>query len=210
MIAACLLALMLLSTSWLANILQRSLELYGPIQTDSIRQAQAIVVLGAGTYRDAPEFGGLDSISRNALFRVRYAAYLHRQSGLPILAAGGAPLGGFSEAETMRKVLEEEFHVKVRWLEPNSSNTAENAKNSSAILSKSGITTIALVTDAIHMPRAKLVFEKNGITVMPAPIGFTTDSPGFDPYLFLPSASALAQSSAAIREWLGLSLARIQ
>ena len=96
-IAACLLALMLLSTSWLANILQRSLELYGPIQSDSIRQAQAIVVLGAGTYRDAPEFGGLDSISRNALFRVRYAAYLHRQSGLPILAAGGAPLGGRSE-----------------------------------------------------------------------------------------------------------------
>ena len=108
----------------------------------------------------------------------------------------------------MREVLEGELQVKVRWLEPNSSNTAENAKNSSEILAKSGVTTVVLVTDATHMPRAQLMFEKNGITVLPAPTGFTNDSPGFDPYLYLPSAGALAQSSAAIKEWVGLSLAR--
>ena len=200
--------LLLLSTPWLANVLQRSLEIYGPIQPQALRQAQAIVVLGAGTYREAPEFGGIDSISRNGLVRVRYAAYLHRQSGLPIMATGGAPLGGRSEAETMREVLESEFHVAVRWLEPDSRNTAENARNSSGILAQHRLSTIVLVTDAIHMPRAKLSFEKNGIAVVPAPTGFVTDSVGFGS--FLPSGGALDRSTYAIKEWLGLLLTRIQ
>ena len=116
LIALSLLALLLLSTPWLSNVLQRSLETYGPIQPQALRQAQAIVVLGAGTYYNAPpEFGGLDVIGRNGLARVRYAAYLHRQSGLPILAAGGSPHGGRTESETMREVLEKEFQVTVRW-----------------------------------------------------------------------------------------------
>jgi len=205
-IAVSLLALLLLSTPWVTNALQRSLETYGPIQPQILQQAQAIVVLGAGTYYNAPDFGGLDAISRNGLARVRYAAYLHRQSGLPILVAGGAPHGGRTESEAMREVLEKEFQVEVRWQEPRSYSTAENAQYSSEILAKSGVSTVALVTDAIHMPRAKLVFEKAGMTVLPAPTGFATDSPGFA--LNLPSAIALDRSAYAIREWLALSLER--
>jgi len=71
MIAASLLVLFLLSTPWLSNVLQRSLETYAPIRREAFRQAQAIVVLGAVTYYRAPEFGGLDVISRNDLARVR-------------------------------------------------------------------------------------------------------------------------------------------
>lgn len=190
----------------MASVLQRSLEIYGPLQPLALQQAQAIVVLGAGTYPGAPEYGGIDSISRNGLVRARYAAHLHRHSGLPIMATGGAPLGGRSEAETMRDVLEGEFQVAVRWLEPNSRNTAENARNSSEILAKDGVSAIALVTDAIHMPRAKLWFEKNGVTVVPAPTGFVTGSVGI--LSFLPSGGALERSSYAIKEWVGLLLAR--
>ncbi len=193
----------------MANFLMRNIEIYGPIRPNIVREAQAIVVLGAGTSHEAPELGGLDAIGRNGLARVRYAAYLHRHSGLPILAAGGAPQGGRSEAETMREVFEEEFHVAVRWLEANSRNTVENAKFSSEILGKSGISTIVLVTDAIHMPRAKLLFEKSGIVVLPAPTGFATSSSEFDAFLILPTASALAQSTYAITEWLALSYVRI-
>jgi len=208
-IASSLCALLLLSTPWMANLLMRNIEIYGPIRSNIVRGAQAIVVLGAGTSHEAPELGGLYAIGRNGLARVRYAAYLHRQSGLPILAAGGAPQGGRSEAETIREVFEEDFHVAVRWLETNSRNTVENAKYSSEILGKSGISTIVLVTDAIHMPRAKLLFEKNGIVVLPAPTGFATSSSEFDTFLILPSASALAQSTYAITEWLALSYVRI-
>lgn len=203
-----LFALLLLSTPWVANVLQRSLEIYRPIQPQDLRQAQAIVVLGAGTYYRAPEFGGLDAISRNGLARVRYAAYLHRQSGLPILVAGGAPHGGRTEAEVMHEVLEKEFQVSVPWQETRSYTTADNAQNSSAILTKAGVSTVVLVTDAIHMPRAKLLFEKAGMIVVPAPTGFATDSPESD--LYLPSANALDRSTYAIREWLALSLARLR
>lgn len=207
-IAVSLLALLLLSTPWLANALQRSLESLNPIETQALSQAQAIVVLGAGTYYGAPEFGGQDAISRNGLARVRYAAYLQRQSGLPILVAGGAPHGGRTESDAMREVLEKEFQVPVRWQEARSHSTVENAQYSREILAKSDVSTIALVTDAIHMPRARLAFEGAGMTVLPAPTGFATDSPGLG--LNLPSASALNQSAYAIREWLALSLARLQ
>lgn len=208
MIAASMVVLLLLSTPWLSNVLQRSLESYGPIQSQALRQGQAIVVLGAGTYYDAPEFGGLDAISRSGLARVRYAAYLHRQSGLPILVAGGAPHGGRTESEAMREVLEKEFQVPVRWQEARSHSTAENAQYSGEILAKSGVSTVVLVTDAIHMPRAKLLFERAGMTVLPAPTAFATGFPGVA--LNLPSANALDRSTYAIREWLALSLVRLQ
>ena len=207
-IAVNLLALLLLSTPWLSSALQRSLETYGPIQPQALHQAQAIVVLGAGTYYGAPEFGGVDAISRNGLARVRYAAYLHRQSGLPILVAGGSPHGGRAEAEAMREVLEQELNVAVRWQEARSHTTAENAEYSREILAQSGVSTVVLVTDANHMPRAKMMFEGTGIVVLPAPTGFATNSPGLG--LNLPSASALDRSSYAIREWLAFSLARLR
>ena len=208
LIAASLLALLLLSSPWLANALQRNLEIYGPIRPDAVGQAQAIVVLGGGTYHDAPEFGGLDTSNRYGLARARYAAYLHRLSGLPILAAGGAPRGGRTEAEAMGEVLERDFQVKVRWLETRSRDTAENAQYSREVLAKGSVSTVVLVTDAIHMARAKLAFEKAGFVVLPAPTNFATDSSGFD--FYLPSSGALDLSARAIKEWLGLKLARLR
>ncbi|MFA6313078.1 MAG: YdcF family protein [Sterolibacterium sp.] len=203
-----LLVLVLLSMPWLSNVLQRSLETYPPIQAEALRQGQAIVVLGAGAYYGAPEFGGLDVISRNGLARVRYAAYLHRQTGLPILVAGGAPRGGRTESEIMREVLEKEFQVAVRWQEARSHTTAENAEYSLEVLAKSDVKTVVLVTDATHMPRATLLFERVGMIVLPAPTGFATDSPGGG--IDLPSANALERSAYAIREWLALSVVRLR
>ena len=85
-------------------------------------------------------------------------------SVLPILVSGGSPNRGKAEAEVMRDVLEQEFHVPVQWLETSSRVTGENAALSMAMLAKSGITSVALVTDAVHMPRAKLEFERVGLT----------------------------------------------
>ena len=76
------------------------------------------------------------------------------------------------------------------------------------VLSKSEVSTVVLVTDATQMPRAKLLFERAGMTVHPAPTGFATEPPGggFD----LPSAHALERSAYAIREWLALSVLRLR
>jgi hypothetical protein len=48
---------------------------------------------------------------------------------------GGGPLGiGSSEAEQMKLVLENDFHVPVKWVENASNNTRENAYKSFAVL----------------------------------------------------------------------------
>ena len=68
--------------------------------------ARAIVVLGAGSYIEAPEYG-TDTVSAQTLERVRYAARLYRLTGVPILLSGGSPRGAHSsEAEQMRDVLD--------------------------------------------------------------------------------------------------------
>ncbi len=62
---------------------------------------------------------------------------------------------------------------------------------------------IALVTHALHMRRARLVFEQAGFRVIEAPTGFSTlRPPGILNYL--PSAQGLDVSAAVFHEAIGL------
>lgn len=190
-----------LSLPVVGDTLLRGLE-DGPLRRDQMPLAQAIVVLGAGRYRDAPEFGG-DTVGEGALSRLRYAARLHRESGLPILVSGGRPDGGqLSEAEAMARALTDEFLVPVRWCEDGSDNTAENARRSAALLTPEGIDRVLLVTHAWHMPRARRAFEAAGLTVIPAATQFHEGAR--TPLDFLPQAEGLGRSRQALHEWIGL------
>ncbi|HSF48218.1 MAG TPA: YdcF family protein [Burkholderiales bacterium] len=163
---------------------------------------QAIVVLGSGTYFNAPEYGG-DTVTPFALQRVRYAAKLQRETGKPLLAAGGNPRGGEPEAIFMKRVLEREFDIPVRWTETRSRTTRENALLASAILKEAGISRIYLVTHSWHIPRAAREFERAGLVVTAAPTDFST--PGELSLLhFLPNARALVKTYYALHEALGL------
>lgn len=86
------------------------------------REAQAIVILGGGVRRHAPEFGG-ETLGRLTLERVRYGARVARETRLPLLVTGGALFGGSTEAALMKRALEEEFNVAVRWTEERSRDT---------------------------------------------------------------------------------------
>ncbi len=169
---------------------------------DEESHAQAIVILGAGKYLNAPEYFG-DSIRGHALERVRYGAFLHRRTGKPILVSGGDTRGsGSTEAELMRAVLESELGVTVTWSEDASDNTFESAEFSWALLSQEGIAAIYLVTHSSHMARAKRVFEQAGFRVTPAPTIF------FGPHDlqvldFLPRDNAMIVSNRALKELIG-------
>ncbi|MFP4610283.1 MAG: YdcF family protein [Thiohalophilus sp.] len=181
------------------------LEQTAPITPTQLnqRQAQAIVILGGGRYADAPEYNGRDTVSKHTLERLRYGAHLHRQSNLPILVTGGNPYGhATAEGELMRRVLENEFRVPVKWVETASSNTWENARYSQQQLKREGITRIALVTHAWHMPRSVVVFEQHDLDVIPAPTAYTTRA---RPLLlqFVPDARALDDTRKALHELLG-------
>lgn len=178
---------------------------------DIARQhADAIVILGGGTYFHAPEYAGQDTISDATLVRLRYGAELQRKTGKPILVTGGHPLGNsLSEAQQMRISLEQDFGVPVRWTEDASANTFENARYSFHILQQAGIHKIYLVTHAWHMPRAAAVFRRAGFDVVEAPTAFTTRY-RTDLLAFLPSTESLRDSKIFIHEIIGLLWYRVK
>lgn len=194
-------ALYLLSTQFVADSLLKLLE---PVPRNPLADTsgQAIVVLGAGVYFNAPEYGG-HTINAAALTRARYAAHLHRVTGRPLLLTGGAPIGDTPEAALMKTVLTREFQVPVQWVEEGSGNTLASARLSRRLLSAAGVSRIYLVTHAWHMPRAKLAFEQAGFTVIPAPTGYATR---FELAVrdFLPRALALRDSSLFFHEAIGI------
>lgn len=210
--ALALLGLYTLGLPVTAHKLVRSLEIYPALQAEDIRNspAQAIVVLGAGRYPEAPEYGG-DTIASSGLERVRYAAHLHKLTGLPLVVSGGSPLGeALPEAVLMQRSLVNDFHVTAVWTEDQSRTTAENAFFTKALLDKKGIRHAYLVTHAWHMPRAVRIFEQAGLTVTAAPTLFSPaqDRPGWLDWL--PSADALQDSTMALHEKLGLLWYRIR
>jgi len=168
------------------------------------QDADAIVILGGGTYFHAPEYAGQDTIGDATLVRLRYGAKLQRETGKPILVTGGKPLGnGISEAQQMRIALEQDFRVPVRWMEDESDNTFDNAYNSFRILQQAGIHKIYLVTHAWHMPRSAGIFRRAGFEVVEAPTAYTTRY-RTDLLSFLPQAVSLDASRIFVHEVIGL------
>jgi uncharacterized SAM-binding protein YcdF (DUF218 family) len=173
------------------------------------QDADAIVILGGGTYFHAPEYGQ-DTVSAQTLSRLRYGARLQRATGKPILVTGGKPLGNrLSEAQQMKIALEQDFGIPVRWIEDSSDNTYENAYRSRQMLQAQGIRTIYLVTHAWHMPRAADIFRRAGFEVVEAPTAFTTRYQT-DLLAFLPRASSLHDSSIFMHELIGLLWYRVK
>lgn len=165
--------------------------------------AQAIVILSADLTRHAPEFGRPTS-GAFGLERVRYGAWLHRATGLPLLVSGGIPARGFAPlAETMKADLDQSFGVPVRWVEARSADTFENARESAQLLGGEGVERILLVTHAWHMPRAKRAFEACGIEVVPAPTSFRSPPESVLAGL-VPRWTAVRDCALAGHELLGL------
>jgi len=209
LVAASLALLWLCSTPYFAEGTLHLLEGKPHAVNPKTQPADAIVVLGAGTYFHAPEYDG-DTLDEAALMRLRYAAKLQRETGKPILVTGGTPLGNtLPEAEQMKSVLQDEFKVPVRWTEDRSNNTLENALYSYALLQKAGIKRIYLVTHAWHMRRATMVFRQVGFEVVPAPTAWTTRYK-LDLLAFIPRAEALRDSAIFSHEIIGLIWYRIK
>ena len=169
---------------------------------DSKEKNVAIVVLSGGRINIAPEYGDIDTVSSTTLQRLQYAAWLHRKTSLPILLSGGSTLShATSEAVLMNQALLSAFNIAPKWLEVKSQNTAQNALYSAKILSEQQIPTILLITNSIHMQRAKIEFEKTGLKVIPAPTVFEKHNPAN--FNYLPNAKALHSSQLALHEIVG-------
>jgi uncharacterized SAM-binding protein YcdF (DUF218 family) len=182
-----------------------------PAQPAQLARVQAIVVLGGGVLPEAPEYGAAQP-SPPTLRRLRYGAWLAKRTGKPLAFAGGvgwnaAGTSFAPEADVAGRIWREEFAVAPRWLDGRSRDTGENAREMYRLLAADQVTRVALVTDAWHMPRSVLEFQRAGFTVVPAPTGFPTEQTR--PLLsWMPSPEGLWLSRQVLRELLGLAVAR--
>jgi uncharacterized SAM-binding protein YcdF (DUF218 family) len=190
-------SLWVLSSPWGSDALVGLAEHYPPLDLRSTEGAQAIVILGGGGQRAfAPEYGG-PAAEPLLLERLGFGAYIARKTGLPILVTGY-----HVEAIAMRDTLERNFDTKVRWVDDQSYDTYENARNSVRLLKAADVHRVVLVTHATHMWRSVHEFTAAGIEVVPAPMGILAErEPGY--FDFLPNADALLRTCAAINELVG-------
>jgi uncharacterized SAM-binding protein YcdF (DUF218 family) len=99
-------------------------------------------------------------------------------------------------------------------LETRSQNTSENAANCAGMLKERGINEAILVTSAAHMPRSMMLFADQGLKLIPAPTDYAVteegwaqlwQAPGVNLLTYLmPSASALGQTTNALKEYIGM------
>lgn len=188
----------MLLTSALEAGLPRGLD--PPVQNPP----QAIVVLGGDASFAA--VGGVlpgTDIGPLTLERLRGGATMQHRTGLPVLTSGGALEDGATPiAIQMANSLRDEFATPVRWVEPASIDTWENAKFSADLLKHDGITSAYIVTHAWHMRRALMAFRHFGIAATPAPLHFGRP-PELEFGSLVPHISSLLTSYYALHEWIG-------
>jgi len=93
---------------------------------------------------------------------------------------------------------------------PGSLITATDASKAREALEERGMQRVLLVTSATHMRRALAVFRKAGIDAVPAPTDHEEMECPKPPagrrvvFVYLPNADALARSTKAVNEYVGM------
>jgi uncharacterized SAM-binding protein YcdF (DUF218 family) len=201
LLVVALAALWVLSMPVIADALTRSLQYYPPYPAGAATRAQAIVILGGGGERVfAPEYAG-PAPGPYLLERLAYGAFLARRTQLPILVSGW-----HVEAAAMRDSLRDSFALEPRWVDNQSYDTFDNARNTARLLASVGLHRIILVTSTQHMGRAAREFRATGLSLTAAPVGLVPAhalSNAVSLLRYIPDAQALERSYEVIYEMLG-------
>jgi len=171
-------------------------------------KADAIVVLGGGLISYTDEYQN-SSLSNAAIMRLRYAAFVQRQTRLPVLTSGTGKPGRISEAETMRRILASEYGITEVHAETSSKTTLQNAIFSGRILKQNNMQRIFLVTSSLHMNRSVALFRKQGVDVIPAPTDLFSNHE-IDWRYYIPSGDGLNDTRYVLHEYLGLLWYKLQ
>ena len=136
-------------------------------------------------------------------------------AGIDVLKSGKAPTLIFTrgkmpwsslpaEGELLKaKAVELGINESQILLSNTVANTAEEAKAVAQLISANGIKRIVLITSSFHMPRAKLLFDKQGIDSVPFATDFQATGQTLSWLSFLTSASGFSRTSEGIREYIG-------
>lgn len=176
----------------------------------------AIVLLGGG-------MGAHEKCGRAEMFsgadRVWMAARVWRACGTQVKKIGEGEewhlkifcSGGGVELSTVPLLVDLGVPREAIVCLPQPRNTEEEAKRLAGMLGGSaagaagGTGRILLVTSAWHMPRAKMLFERAGFEVVPAPCDYEMHMIAEQPIEigdFFPNAEAMTRNAWAVKEWV--------
>ncbi len=163
--------------------------------------ADAIVVLGGG---DPPWYvAGPENERGN---RTRFALDLYRAGRAPVILLSG----GAGEAREMAKYLEQEgVPASAMRIESDSVTTRDNAVLSNAILEREQRRRILLVTSIVPMRRAAGAFERQGLSVVAAPVIDANQGPLSASAAWWPQREVLGRSRRYLHEYLGMTFYRL-
>jgi uncharacterized SAM-binding protein YcdF (DUF218 family) len=198
-----------------ASALYRQLESrFPPRPLTEIPQTDCIVLLGGAVAPAVPPRSDIELSS--GIDRVYKTAQLYRagKGRVVVVSAGNQPWAQSqrSEADLTRELLVEwGVEESAVIVEGSSRNTRENAVFSKHAIDAIGCNEALLVTSAAHMPRAVAAFQAVGVSVIPVSTDVQVTREGSLALMaFLPSAGALAMTSEALREYLGMWFYRTQ
>lgn len=198
-------SLLLLSTDYVASVLERSNQKYGALNLEELpnNDPLTIVVAGASHNGRTDEYG-YPTPTAVSLVRLHYASFLHRETGYPVMLTGGEMNKNQIHSEILAHSFQNEFKTEAHWLEKKSRSTYENAKYSAEILFPLGRKKILLVTHSYHMNRAVKAFQQAGFSVIPAPTIISRKVSIGNWRHWAPGASGLQRSTNVIYEYFGL------
>jgi uncharacterized SAM-binding protein YcdF (DUF218 family) len=157
-----------------ATLLLGALAAFTPLSGALVRRlgaapqlgrADAIVVLGSSVYANG-------ALSGHSLDRTVHGIRLYRGGYAPMLVLlGTAPDPGDPSESEVRRALARDLGVPPgAILVGEASNTRGEAARAAALLQPRGMRRILLVTEPLHLTRARPVFERAGFQVLPAPV----------------------------------------
>lgn len=205
------LGLFLVSWQPFSTLLMGVLEWQSPVRPKTNPGVQAIVVLSGGlNVMDPPEPKVVGALSTQT--RTLHAAWLYQHGWrLPVVVTGGHVGGSQYFSDVMEGILlREGVPAADIWKESAAESSADSARLVAAQLHPRGIRKILLVTEAYHMPRSVLLFQRAGFEVIASPCSFRTrDFAGSWQDWLLLGPRSMQMCESALHEWLAFVRARV-
>ena len=214
MFSAAAIWFIIISTKFVPELLISHLEdKYAPlVNVDQITNKDSIniMILGGG-YADDLSLLPNDQLNTTTLARLSEGIRLHLSIPDSKIVSGGYKgkyLFDQAVAISNTAVALGVNAYDVKTLNLTQNNTLGEAK---AYFSEFGNKKqLILVTDAIHMPRAMILFRKVGLDPIPAPTNHMIKHGSVkSPFSWLPSISNIQRMEVAMHEWVGLAWVRL-
>lgn len=208
------LVLWLCSLRLVANLVCAPLEEAIPVPSmDRVGECDLIVMTGAGSVGGVSDMGGTGQPGPIMAKSMLTAFRLQRATGKPLLVSGGqVRRENGSEADIALRIFGQMGIARDKLIAENRSrNTAENARFTRELLQKRGQKRVLVVSPALHAPRVRELFAREGLDAVMFPSHFRRSRDWNFQLLAdtMPTAENLNDVSDALREYLGLLAIRL-